>query len=195
MTCSLIAEHRAEFVVESVCTTLREAGVQIAPSTYYARQQCEPSARARRDEVLKWEIAQVHHDSLRVFGARKMHIVLNREHDRLGRRHVARCTVERLMRDLGLHGIRRKKVPNTMRSAPREQCPADLVDRHFSAFTPNQLWVSDFTYLMTTSGWVYVAFIVDVYSQRIVAWHAPDSQGRGTGADPAAPGVVGAQMR
>ena len=99
MTCSFIDEHKDEFGVEPICTTLREAGIQIAPSTYYARQQREPSARARRDEILREEIAQVHHDNLRVLGARKMHIVLNREEDRLGRGHVARCTIERLMRE------------------------------------------------------------------------------------------------
>ncbi|GAA1318455.1 IS3 family transposase [Brachybacterium tyrofermentans] len=175
MTCSFIDEHKEEFGVEPICTTLREAGVQIAPSTYYARQQREPSARARRDEVLKEEIAQVHHDNLRVFGARKMHIVLNREEDRLGRGHVARCTTERLMRDLGLHGIRRKKAPNTTRSAPREDCPADLVDRHFSAFAPNQLWVADITYVHTFSGWVYVAFVIDVFNREIVGWRASRS--------------------
>ncbi|MGP9615255.1 hypothetical protein ACT3TE_18605, partial [Brachybacterium sp. AOP42-B2-9] len=81
MTCSFIDEHKDEFGVEPICKTLREAGTQIAPSTYYARQQREPSARARRDKTLKEEIAQVHHDNLRIFGARKMHIVLNREDD------------------------------------------------------------------------------------------------------------------
>lgn len=79
------------------------------------------------------------------FGARKMHIVLNREPDVHGRRHVARCTIERLMRDLGLHGIKRAKAPNTTRSAPREICPADLVNRHFEAFAPNRLWVANIT--------------------------------------------------
>jgi len=85
----------------------------------------------------------VHHKNFDAFGARKMHIVLNREAATRGRGHVARCTIERLMRDLGLHGIRRAKAPNTTRSAPREQCPQDLVDRHFSAFAPNRLWVAD----------------------------------------------------
>lgn len=79
-----------------------------------------------------------------------------------------RCTVERLMRDMGLHGIRRAKSPRTTRSAPREQCPADLVNRHFAAFRPNELWVSDITYVRTFSGWVYVAFVTDVYSRRVI---------------------------
>lgn len=85
----------------------------------------------------------MHHENFDVFGARKMHIVLNREADTRGRGHVARCTIERLMRDLGLRGIRRAKEPNTTRSAPRQQCPQDLVNRHFRAFAQNQLWVAD----------------------------------------------------
>ena len=105
-----------------------------------------------------------------MFGARKMHVMLNRPEiaERHGAGHVARCTVERLMRDMGLHGIRRAKSPRTTRSAPREQCPADLVNRHFAAFRPNELWVSDITYVRTFSGWVYVAFVTDVYSRRII---------------------------
>ena len=105
-----------------------------------------------------------------MFGARKMHVMLNRPEiaERHGAGHVARCTVERLMRDMGLHGIRRAKSPRTTRSAPREQCPADLVNRHFAAFRPNELWVSDITYVRTFSGWVYVAFVTDVYSRRVI---------------------------
>lgn len=175
MICSYIHEHKCEFGVEPICGVLREAGIQIAPSTYYARQQRTPSARAVRDEVLKEEIAQVHRANLRVFGVRKMHIVLNREDDRLGRGHVARCTIERLMCDLGIHGIRRAKAPNATRSALREDCPSDLVDRHFSAFAPNQLWVADITYVHTFSGWVYVAFVTDVFNREIVGWRASRS--------------------
>ena len=101
-----------------------------------------------------------------------MHVMLNRPEaaERHGAGHVARCTVERLMADLGLHGIRRARSPRTTRSAPREQCPADLVKRHFSAFRPNELWVADITYVRTFSGWVYVAFVTDVFSRRIVGW-------------------------
>ena len=90
--------------------------------------------------------------------------------ERHGAGHVARCTVERLMADLGLRGVRRARSPRTTRSAPREQCPADLVKRHFSAFRPNELWVADITYVRTFSGWVYVAFVTDVYSRRIIGW-------------------------
>ena len=115
-----------------------------------------------------------------MLGARKMHVMLNRPEisERHGAGHVARCTVERLMADLGLHGIRRARSPRTTRSAPREQCPADLVERHFSAFRPNELWVADIppqaggtpSYVRTFSGWVYVAFVTDVFSRRIVGW-------------------------
>ena len=112
-----------------------------------------------------------------MFGARKMHVMLNRPEiaERHGAGHVARCTVERLMRDMGLHGIRRAKSPRTTRPAPREQCPADLVNRHFAAFRPNELWVSDITYVRTFSGWVYVAFVTDVYSRRVIGWQTSTS--------------------
>ena len=103
-----------------------------APSTYYARWHRPPSARAQRDAVLTEEIAEVQATNYDAFGARKMHIVLNREPDTRGRGHVARCTIDRLMRELGLHGIRRAKAPTTTRSAPRDQSPEDLVNRHFS---------------------------------------------------------------
>ena len=109
-----------------------------------------------------------------------MHVIRGRPEiaERHGAGHVARCTVERLMADLGLHGIRRARSPRTTRSAPREQCPADLVKRHFSAFRPNELWVADIppqaggtpSYVRTFSGWVYVAFVTDVFSPRIVGW-------------------------
>ncbi|WP_243858890.1 IS3 family transposase [Actinomyces sp. ZJ308] len=90
--------------------------------------------------------------------------------ERHGAGHVARCTVERLMADLGLHGVRRAKSPRTTRSAPPDRCPADLVKRHFEAFAPNELWVADITYVRTFSGWVYVAFVTDVFSRRIIGW-------------------------
>ena len=94
----------------------------------------------------------VHACNYDAFGVRKMHIVLNREPDVHGRGHVPRCTIERLMRDV--QEIKRAKAPNTTRSAPREVCPANLVDRHFEAFAPDRLWVADITYVNTFSGWV-----------------------------------------
>ena len=109
-----------------------------------------------------------------------MHVMLNRPEaaERHGAGHVAQCTVERLMGDLGLRGVRRARSPRTTRSAPREQCPADLVKRHFEAFAPGGLWVADIppqaggtpSYVRTFSGWVYVAFVTDVYSRRIIGW-------------------------
>ena len=112
-----------------------------------------------------------------MLGTRKIHVMLNRPEiaERHGAGHVARCTVERLMADLGLRGVRRARSPRTTRSAPREQCPADLVKRHFSAFRPNELWVADITYVRTFSGWVYVAFVTDVFSRRIVGWQTSTS--------------------
>ena len=101
-----------------------------------------------------------------------MHVMRGRPEaaERHGAGHVARCTVERLMGVLCLRGVRRARSPRTTRSAPREQCPADLVKRHFSAFRPNELWVADITYVRTFSGWVYVAFVTDVFSRRIIGW-------------------------
>ena len=180
MICQYIDSRKKEFGVEPICKVLTGAGVKIAPSTYYAAKTRPLSARSLRDETLKAEISRVHKDNYSVLGARKMHVMLNRPEisERHGAGHVARCTVERLMADLGLHGIRRAKSPRTTRSAPREQCPADLVKRHFSAFRPNELWVADIppqaggtpSYVRTFSGWVYVAFVTDVFSRRIVGW-------------------------
>ena len=109
-----------------------------------------------------------------------MHVIRGRPEaaERHGAGHVARCTVERLMGDLGLRGVRRARSPRTTRSAPRERCPADLVKRHFSAFRPNELWVADIppqaggtpSCVRTFSGWVYVPFVTDVFSRRIVGW-------------------------
>ena len=114
-----------------------------------------------------------------------MHVILNRPEsaERHGAGHVARCTVERLMGDLGLRGVGHAKSPRTTRSAPREQCPADLVKRHFEAFAPNELWVADIppqaggapSYVRAFSGWVYVAFVTDVYSRRIIGWQTSTS--------------------
>lgn len=122
--------------------------------------------------MLKAQIKQVHAESYSAFGARKMHVMLNRPQiaQQHGQGHVARWPVERLMRDMGLRGMSRAKTPHTTGSAPCEQCPADLVDRHLSAFKPDELWVTDMTYVRTFSGWVYVALVTDVSSRRIVGW-------------------------
>ena len=141
MICQYIETKKEEFGVEPICKVLTGAGVKIAPSTYYAAKTRSPSARSLRDETLKAEISKVHKDNYSVLGTRKIHVMLNRPEaaERHGAGHVARCTVERLMADLGLRGVRRARSPRTTRSAPREQCPADLVKRHFNAFRPNEL--------------------------------------------------------
>jgi len=154
-----IDQHRDRFGVEPICSVL-----PIAPSTYYARTR-SPSARAIRDQELKAEIARVHAANFGVYGARKVWRQLHREGIA-----VARCTVERLMRELGLEGVRRGKTRRTTlpdAAAPR---PADLVERDFSATRPNELWVADLTYVATWSGFVYVAFVVDAFSRFIVGW-------------------------
>ena len=177
MICQYIETKKEEFGVEPICKVLTGAGVKIAPSSYYARRSRPPSARSLRDETLKAEISKVHKDNYSVLGARKIHVMLNRPEiaERHGAGHVARCTVERLMGDLGLRGVRRAKSPRTTRSVSKDQCPADLVKRHFNAFRPNELWVADITYVRTFSGWVYVAFITDVYSRRIIGWQTSTS--------------------
>ena len=149
--------------------------LQIAPSGYrrYAAQQREPtlrSARAQRDEVLLPEVKRVWNANLQVYGADKIWHQLNREGIQ-----VARCTVERLMRQQGLEGVRRGKVIKTTVPEPALPCPRDRVNRQFSAERPNQLWVSDFTYVSTWQGWVYVAFIIDVYARYIVGWRVSTS--------------------
>jgi putative transposase len=130
-----------------------------------------PSARAVRDEELKREILRVWGSNLEVYGADKIWTQLNREGIR-----VARCTVERLMRDLGLSGARRGRAYKvTTRSDERQHRPADLVDRQFRADEPNRLWVADLTYVKTHSGWVYAAFIIDVFSRMVVGWQISES--------------------
>lgn len=153
------------------------AGVQVAPSAYWARKQRPPSARSQRDDVLKGQIRRIYEENYEAFGARKMHVMLNRSEAAAhhGAGHVARCTVERLMRAMSISGIRRAKSPNTTRSTPKDQCPMDRVNRHFAALAPNILWVADITYVKTHAGWVYVAFVTDVYSRRILGWQTSTS--------------------
>jgi len=150
---------------------LSEHGCKIAPNTYYAHRKRPPSARAERDEYLKGEIARVWATNLEVYGADKVWAQLNREGIR-----VARCTVERLMRHLGLSGARRGKAYKvTTRHDDRQHRPADLVDRAFKAPAPNRLWVADLTYVKTFSGWVYAAFVIDVFSRMVVGWKISNS--------------------
>ena len=150
---------------------LSEHGCKIAPNTYWTARKRAPSARKVGDEQLKAEIARVHAANLDVYGADKIRAQLNREGTR-----VARCTVERLMRCLGLSGARRGRAFKvTTRSDDRQHRPADLVTRDFRAPAPNRLWVADLTYVKTHAGWVYAAFILDVSSRLVVGWQISNS--------------------
>ena len=163
-----IDDHRAEFGVEPICRQL-----QIAPSTYYdaKAQQADPSRRsprAQRDDTLRVEVQRVWKDNRSVYGARKVWKQLRREQF-----DVARCTVERLMGELGLAGaVRGRRAPTTTVPDLAAERPPDLVQRQFAATRPNELWVADFTYVATWQGMVYVAFVLDVFSRRIVGWRA-----------------------
>jgi putative transposase len=160
-----IDTHREQFGVEPICAVL-----QFAPRTYYAAKARPPSARAVRDGELRPEIARVHQTNFGVYGVDKVWAQLNREGTR-----VARCTVARLMRDLGLRGVVRGKPHFTTFPGDAADRPRDLVDRDFTAQAPNRLWVADLTYVRTWSGFVYVAFITDAYSRMIVGWQASRS--------------------
>lgn len=149
---------------------LTEHGCSIAPSTYYDARGRTPSARAMADERWKPIILATWQAQRRVLGARKLWLRLRREgHD------IARCTVERLMRELRIAGVSRGRRMNPVDADPRESRPADLVDRHFTRFRTDQLWVADFTYVWTWSGWVYVAFVFDAHSRRVLGWRAATS--------------------
>jgi putative transposase len=160
-----IDTHRTRFGVEPICRVL-----QFAPSTYYAARKRPPSARQQRDEQLSAEVQRVHRAHFGVYGVRKVWRQLLREG-----MAVARCTVERLMRALGLSGAVRGKRRRTTVPAEPSQRPADLVERNFSAPAPNRLWVADLTYVRTQSGFAYVAFIIDACSRFIVGWQASRS--------------------
>jgi putative transposase len=162
-----VDKHRDVFGVEPICHALG-----IATSTYYAvkQRQRQPSARALRDAELLVEIQRVYDRSRGLYGARKVWLQLRRDGIR-----AARCTVERLMRAHGLEGVRRGRRCRTTIPDGQARRPLDLVDRDFSAEAPNRLWVADFSYVMTFSGVVYVAFVVDAFSRRIVGWKADTS--------------------
>src|SRR3989442_8792989 len=160
-----IDRHKDRYGVEPICALL-----PIAPSTYYDAKRRPPSARALRDAELKTEIRRVHAENFGVYGAEKVWRQLKREGV-----VVARCTVERLMAQLGLRGVIRGKTRRTTipdEAAPR---PADLVERDFSASRPHQLWVADLTYVATWSGFVYASFVIDAYSRFIVGWQTSRS--------------------
>ena len=160
-----IDNHKEEFGVEPICRVL-----QFAPATYYAASSRPASARQRRDEELKVEVGRVWEENRRVYGADKVWTQLKREGTA-----IARCTVERLMRELGIAGVVRGKVVRTTFGDETAVRPADLVERQFRAEAPNRLWVADLTYVKTHSGWVYVAFVVDVFSRYVVGWQVSRS--------------------
>ena len=167
---AFVDQQRDVHGVESICRVL-----QIAPSGYWrhaARQRtpqlCSP--RAKRDAALVSHIERVWRTNLQVYGAKKVWRQLHREGHA-----VARCTVERLMRCQGLRGVIRGKVVRTTVPDPTAPHPLDKVNRQFKADRPNQLWVSDFTYVSTWQGWQYVAFVIDVYARRIVGWRVSSS--------------------
>ena len=162
---AFIHDHRAVYGIEPICRVL-----PIAPSTYraYAARRVDPGkqpARVRSDAALMVEIQRVFEANFRVYGVRKLWRQLGREGIA-----VARCTVARLMRAMGLRGVVRGKTIRTTIPDPAAVCPLDRVNRQFKASHPNALWVSDFTYVATWAGFVYVAFVVDVFARRIVGW-------------------------
>ena len=164
---AFIDDHRQAHGVEPICKVL-----QIAPSTYYAyaarrRDPARQCSRARRDATLMPEVSRVFEENFRVYGVRKVWRQLRREGHA-----VARCTVARLMQSIGLQGVIRGKPVRTTISDKAAPCPQDHVNRQFKAPRPNALWVSDFTYVATWTGFVYVAFVIDAYARRIVGWRA-----------------------
>jgi putative transposase len=170
MKVEFVNSQREEHGVQPVLRALQGTPAQIAPSTYYAAKTRPASARAVRDGELIAKIEQVHEVNYGVYGARKVWHELNRQGVA-----VARCTVERLMREAGLRGLLRDKSPRTTRPAPETGRPDDLVERDFTATRPNELWVADLTYVRTSAGWVYAAFILDVFSRMIVGWQVSTS--------------------
>ncbi len=165
-----IDEHRDQFGVEPICRVL-----PIAPSTYraHAASKADPeklSNRTKRDTTLRPETQRVWDENFQVYGVRKVWRQLNREGIR-----VARCTVARLMKSMGLAGAIRGKAKKTTVPDPSVPCPEDRVNREFHAPAPNMLWLSDFTYVATWGGFVYVAFVIDVFARRIVGWRVSRS--------------------
>ena len=167
---AFVAAHREELGIEPICRELA-----IAPSSYHERaaRRADPQlrpARVRRDDEIREQIGRVHEASFGLYGSRKVWHQLRREGIK-----VAKCTVERLMRAMGLAGIRRGKTCVTTVSNPKAPCPLDKVNREFRVSRPNALWVVDFTYVHTWAGFVYVAFVIDAFARRIVGWKVSTS--------------------
>ena len=168
---AFIKQHRGVCGVEPICRVL-----QIAPSTFYAHLAVEndpakASDRVKRDAELRPEMKRVWKDNRSVYGARKLWHAMKRE-----KFDVARCAIERLMRDIGIEGVRRGKKIKTTWPDKALPCPLDRVNRQFRAMMPNQRWVSDFTYVSTWQGFVYVAFVIDTFANKTVGWRASRSQ-------------------
>ncbi len=175
---AFIGEHKdstaggLRWGVEPMCAVLAEHGIEISPSTYYEWAAKTPTARQRRDEQIVAVMTRYRAAKplVAALGSRKMWLYLRgKGHD------VARCTIERLYRDQGWEGARYGKTPRTTIPDPGRQRPPDLVHRRFFAPTPNRLWVADFTQVATWTGKVYIAFVIDAYSRRIVGWRAAAS--------------------
>lgn len=160
-----IGAHRKRFGVAAICRVL-----QASPSSYYAARKRPASARQQRDDGLRRELQRVYQEHFGVYGARKLWRQLRREGAQ-----VARCTVERLMREMGLRGVVRGKLKRTTIPGDSADQPRDLVKRGFRVPTPNRLWVADLTYVRTRAGFAYVCFIIDAFSRCIVGWEASRS--------------------
>ncbi len=170
MKMAFIDAHREELGIEPICRELA-----VAPSSYHqhAARVADPgkrSARARRDDELKGHIRRVHEASFGLYGSRKVWRQLLRDGVT-----IAKCTVERLMKAMGLAGVRRGKSCVTTVSDRKALCPLDKVNRAFKVQRPNALWVVDFTYVHTWAGFVYVAFVIDAFARRIVGWKVSSS--------------------
>ena len=170
MIVDYIDAHRDQFGVEPICQVLTQAGTTIAPSTYYAAKSRPASARSMTDAATTEVIRTVHAENYGVYGVRKVHAELHRQGHQ-----VARCTVHRLMRAAGLQGISRAKGPRTTIPGTGLDIRPDLLDRDFTASAPNRVWVADITYCRTFAGWVYAAFVIDVFSRRVVGWQLSKS--------------------
>lgn len=163
---AFIDTYRDRFSVEFICRVMREHCSEgfLSSRGYYAAKKRPPSARCVRDEILIEEIKKIHAENYGVYGVRKMHHAMRRAGWDIGRDQTAR-----LMRLAGVEGVRRGRKPITTHPATSDSRP-DLVKRNFNASAPNQLWVADITYVCTTYGFVYTAFVIDVYSRKIVGW-------------------------
>ncbi|RUP92362.1 IS3 family transposase, partial [Corynebacterium pseudodiphtheriticum] len=169
---AFINEHRDQFGVEAICRVLNTTECGFITSRGYRAAKSRPvSARALRDAILIEELKRIHAENYSVYGVRKMHHAMARAGGEIGRDQVAR-----LMRAAGLQGVRPGRKPITTKPAGEPDARPDMVERRFAAERPNQLWVADITYCRTFSGWVYAAFIIDVFSRRVLGWQLSKSR-------------------